>query len=284
MTQIIFLIEQVATGIYLLCAIGVLINLRSLLIARRELSGAEFELERELGLRRQARATTWTLLLIEGMLAVFAISRVVAPTIRSDAAPAVGQNSPDAGIFVTQAPNQVTAVNTQGTPVGPGVLNDPLLTLTAQPADGGGPAILATPTISPTPPGTIIPGAPPVIGCTSPDAMLQVPANGQVLFESITVLGTAQTANFARYKFEISGPSTGNTFSTFEGEKTTAVTSPGSLGQLSLIAFEPGTYQFRLAVFDSTTQLKASCTVTVYLRRHPPTLTPSPTPIGGANP
>ncbi len=283
MNGIVFLIEQTATGIYLLCAIGVLVNLRSLMLARRELFGAEFELERELGLRRQAAATTWTIFLIELMLGVFAVSRVIAPTIRADLLPTTNTTPVEASVFVTVAPNQVTAVNTLGTPIDPASLNDPFLTLTAAPIDAG-PLILATATISPTPPGTIIPGAPPVTGCNSPEAMLQVPANGQVLYESITVLGTAYTANFARYKFEISGKSTNDSFAPFEGDKTTAVTTNGVLGQLSLLPFEKGLYQFRLVVFDAKQQLKASCTITVHLDTHPATLTPTPTPLPGSSP
>ena len=114
------------------------------------------------------------------------------------------------------------------------------------------------------------------IGCNSANASLQVPANGQVLFDSVTVVGTANVPNFAFYKFELSGPSTGNVFTPVGGDRTSPVLQTGTLGQLALSQFQPGTYFFRLAVFDNTTMLRASCTVTVILRERPPT----PTKVG----
>ncbi len=279
MTQLVFLIEQISSGAYLLCAVGLLFNLRSLMLARRELAGAEFELERDFALRRQARSVTWALAFVELMLGIYAVAHIISPTLRNDSLPTGGQSASDSGTFQTLVPGQATVANAQGTPISRSALEDPFLTLTAQPANLGGAGISVTEPPSPTPPGTIEPGAPPPIGCNSPEAALQVPANGQVLYESVTVLGTAQTANFARYKFELSGPSTGNAFAPFGGDKTTAVTSLGVLGQLPLVAFQPGTYRFRLVVFDATGQIKASCTITVNLRLHPPTPSPTPTPL-----
>lgn len=98
-----------------------------------------------------------------------------------------------------------------------------------------------------------------------------------VVFDSLTVVGVAKTAGFALYKFELSGPSTGNSFTPIGGDKTSAVTQKGALGQLSLNSFQAGQYYFRLAVFDSKSVMRASCTVTIILRERPPT----PTPPGG---
>ncbi len=279
-TSFVFLIEQLSRGLYLIGAVGILFNMRGLMLSRRDVNNAEFELERELASRRQAASITWTLGLIEIMLGVFAVTHVIAPTLRSDLAPAGRGVVPDNTVFVTLAPGQATVVNAQGTPVNSAALDDPFLTLTAQPASDAGNVILATPTISPTPPGTIQPNAPPVKGCTTDDAMLQVPANGQVLFESVTVIGTAKTANFTHYRFEFSGASTGNVFAPYGGDKTSPVTSPGVLGQLALTPFGYGTYLFQLTVFDQANKLQASCTVTIYILPRPPT----PTPPGGAVP
>ncbi|MHB8626270.1 MAG: hypothetical protein ACYDBJ_14135 [Aggregatilineales bacterium] len=270
MSSLVFLIEQIANGLYLLCGVGVLLGLRALFSARRELSVAEFELERGLAMRRQSGAVTWTLIVIEVALGVYAVKTVVAPAVRSDL------NVP--GQAVSIAPFQTPVAGAQGTPIDANALDAPLLTLTALPAGGPGLALGLTATPAPTLPGTIVAGAPPPVGCTNADAFLQVPANGQVLFESVTVIGTAKTANFAHYKFELSGPSTGNTFAPYGGDKQTQVTTTGVLGQLSLTPFSPGTYLFRLTVFDSTNQLKASCMVTVSIQPRPPTATPSQTP------
>ena len=278
MSSLVFLIEQIANGLFALCAIGLLFGLRGLLRARHDLSLAEYELERELAGRRQAGSITLTLALIEVTLAVFAITHVVAPTIRVDLLPS-GQvpGVSSGGSFQTVVPNQATVVNDQGTPIAANDVNAPFLTLTAAPPDANV-KIAATATISPTPVGTIQPGAPASSGCLTDEAQLQIPANGQILFESVTAVGTAHTTNFARYKFEINGPSTGNTFAPYGGDKQIAVPTLGVLGQLSLTPFAYGTYLFRLTVFDSTSQLKAACTVTVYIQPRPPTLTPSNTP------
>jgi hypothetical protein len=287
MKQIVYFIEQTATGIYLICALIVLVKLRAWMFARRDLSNAEFELERGMALRKQASAITWVIATLEVILAVYAIAHVVAPTLRTDTvqqAVAQGGSSGDSVPFMTLAPGQATLVNSQGTPIEPSSLDDPFRTLTAKPPEGSVIEGLASPTAAPSPVGTIIPGAPPPIGCDvpkdqPPQAILDIPANGQVLFEALTVRGIANTDNFARYKFEISGPSTGNSFAPFGGDKSAPVKEMGTLGQVSLLGFEPGTYQFKLAVFDSKDQLKASCVVTVYLRVHPPTATPlTPTP------
>jgi len=287
MNQIVFLVENLAMGFYLFGALIILVNLRGWMLSRRDLGLAEFALERDLARRKQARSITWTLFAIEFVLAVFATSRVVAPTVRADMVSGPGAASgPELVIFQTLAPNQATLVNAQGTPIDRTQLDAPFQTLTAKPPEDSV-GVIATATLAPTPPSTIIPGAPAPIGCDAqagqpPGAMLEIPANGQVLYEAITVRGIASVQNFARYKFEISGPSTGGNFAPYGGDKTQPVREVGVLGQISLLPFDTGEYQFKLAVFDANDQLRASCTVTVYLRRHPPTptpITPTPTPI-----
>ncbi len=278
MTRLVFFLEQIANGLYLLCAAGLLLSVRSLLISRRELWAAEFELEREQALRRQASAITWMLGLIEIALAVYAIATVVAPTLRSDviAGDISAQSAFEDVPLVTSTPGgDGSILNDQGTPIGDDSIGAMMLTVTAAAAAGsGGPIIIITPTLAPTPVGTIIPGMPTPIGCTSPDAWLEVPANGQVLFDSVTVRGTANTDNFAFYRFEVSGPSTGGQFAPVGGDKTAAVTKIGALGQLVLSPFQQGQYSFRLAVFDNTSALRASCTVQVMIGSRPPTTTP----------
>ncbi len=283
MNQIVFLIENLATGFYLFGALIILVNLRGWMLSRRDLGLAEFALERDLARRKQARSITSSLLAIEFVLAVFATSRVVAPTVRADlvGGPA-GPGGPEVVVFQTLAPNQATLVNAQGTPIDRSQLDAPFQTLTAKPP-GDSVGVIATATLAPTPPGTIIPGAPAPVGCDAQSgATLEIPANGQVLYEAMTVRGVATVQNFARYKFEISGPSTGGNFAPYGGDKTQPVRDVGVLGQISLLPFDTGEYQFKLAVFDANDQLRASCTVTIYLRRHPPTptpITPTPTPI-----
>lgn len=271
MSRIVFFFEQIANGLYLICGVGLLFSLRSWVLSRRELWAAEFELEREHALRRQAGAITWSLGIIEIALAIYAIANVVAPTLRSDL---VAGDSPAPDVV----DNQPFMTSTPGGDGSAGGVSDLMLTVTAAASAGdGGPRIQPTPTLSPTPVGTIIAGMPTPVGCNTPDAWLEIPANGMVVFDSLTVVGIAKTNDFALYKFELSGPSTGNAFTPVGGDKTSAVPQKGTLGQLSLNTFQVGQYYFRLAVFDSKSVMRASCTVTVVLRERPPT----PTPPGG---
>jgi hypothetical protein len=275
MTQIVYLIEQIAPGAYVICAVGVLWFLRKYLVARSRLALAEFELERELEEQSRATAITWTLLFAEAGLAVFAIAAVIAPTLRADLLAAGNPNAalPGAGAIPTRFATS--------TPGGDGLGAEAVfLTVTAQAAAGdGGGILLLTAVASPTPVGTIVPGYPTPADCAGPQASLEIPANGQVIFDSLTVVGTANIPNFAFYKLELRGPSTGGEFSPILGEKTSPVIEKGVLGQLPLSPFAPGDYTFRLAVFDNTGMLRASCTVWVNIRERPPT----PTPPGGGS-
>jgi hypothetical protein len=277
MTGLVYLIESLANGLYLFGALLLLLSARGLMTARYQLATAEFALERELALRRQARVVTRFLLGIEFILAVFAIANIVAPTMRTDqlnpdGIPVVA--AADQGQFSTIPPANATIVNALGTPIDRAIFEAGLKTLTARPASSQV-GVVAT-SIPPTKlPGTIIPGYPTPIGCeNNKETYLEVPANGQVLYESLTVRGIAQTDNFSRYKFELLGPGTGGQFVPFGGDRTQPVKEVGVLGQLNLLPFEVGEYRFRLVVFDNRDTLKSSCTLTVILRRSPPTPTP----------
>lgn len=269
MHEIVYLIERLATGLYFICAAGMLLSLRRLFLAHRRLAAAEFELERELTYDQQAGAITWSIILIEVALAVVAIAHVIAPTLRADA---LSNGS-------TTANTAISEVFITSTPGGNGQeIRNIDLTTTAQVKSGADLNILRTPLPSQTPVGTIVAGAPPITGCDTPDATLQIPANGQVLFDSVTVIGTANLKNyqFSSYKLELNGPSTGNQFAPVL-QKNQSVRELGTLGLIPLNAYQPGQYAFRLAVFDTIGVLRASCVVNVQIRLPPATLTPSPT-------
>ena len=284
LTKLVFLIEQISNGLYFGCAFLFLLAFRSLYISRRELWAAEFELEREQAQRRQANAITSIFAVIELGLAIYAVAAVIAPTIRSDVVntnPAVVANTTVDLSMITSTPGgDGQLINASGTPLGSDSIQSMMLTVTAAfiAGDSSGPAFSLTATPLPTLVGTIIAGMPPPVGCDKPDAQLEIPANGQVLFDSVTVVGTANTNNFASYKFELNGPSTGDSWTPVGGDKTSPVPNNGVLGQLALSPFQPGEYEFRLTVFDITHALQASCTVTVTIRERPPTNTP---PGGG---
>ncbi len=269
MSELVYLIERISIGLYFLCGVVLLFSLRSWFIAQGRIRVAEFELERELAGRQQSVAITWGLGVIEVALAVFAITYVVAPTMRADALLA-------SSAVVTSDNNQVPENFTTSTPGGSGEEVDAMFaTVTAQAAAGsGGPVLLLTAVDSPTPVGTIVDGLGDIEGCDSDNARLQVPANGQVIFDSVTVIGQANAAGFSSYKFEIAGPTTGGQFAPIGTGGTSPVIEQGILGQVALAGIQPGIYRFRLAVFDSAAALSAFCIVNVQIRERPPTITP----------
>lgn len=269
MSNLVSLIERAAIGLYSFGGLVLLWNIWRWVRANGELREAEFELERELAYTQQSIALTWMLLALEFVLAVVAVVYVIAPTIRADAvAPVV--IAPNATVvpdrFETALPGQAgTAVNIQETANAASI--------------SGESAFLTTPEPSPTPVGTIIAGMDESEGCQSDEAKLVIPVTGLQVFDTLTVQGTAFTEGFAFYRFEMNGPSTGGKFALASANQTTPIRELGILGQVSLAPFQPGVYQFRLAVFDNQSTLKAFCTVSVMLTLRPvPTLTPTAVP------
>jgi hypothetical protein len=265
MSAIVFLIEQLAVGLYILIGVAIGLTVRSLTKSRAAYRGTYFELERDIARYQSANALTVLVLLIELGLVVLGVQRIVAPTVRQTTNTAqTFQQVIDDGTFITPTPFALAG----GAPIDASGVQleeeDPAL------------QVLATPTLTPTPVGTIMPNAPAPIGCDTPNAQLQVPASGMVVFEPVTVIGTANTDNFAFYRFEIKGPSTFENFAPSGGDHSLPVSEPAELGSFVPAFYEPGEYQFKLTVFDVTNTLKASCEVTIAISDPIPT----PTPLG----
>lgn len=262
MTNLVFIIEQTAVALYIFIALGILIALRRVLRWQGEYRGTYFELERDIYGYRRANWLTLLVLFVEAALIVYGVQTIVAPTLREvdETMPAFEVALSD-GVFATTTPQRFDNARIDASGV---QLEE----------DDPAQQVQITPTLTPTPVGTILPADAPV-GCDTDDAWLQVPANGQVVFEPITVRGVARTDNFAFYRFEINGPSTFNNFAPRE-DYPLPVEDLGELGQFVPAFYEPGEYQFRLAVFDITNELRASCTVTIFVSDPIPT----PTPLG----
>lgn len=263
MTGLLFLIEQVAIGVYILIGVGFVLIWRWLMQARREYRSTYFELERDLARYQRNNALTALILLAEFTLVIVGLQMVVVPTLRaqSDEVQTIEEIAED-GTFSTPTPQRFD--NTQIDPSGVNLTPDALNL-----------RVLATPTLTPTPVGTIMPNAPAVVGCEGPEAMLQVPANGMRVFEPINVIGTANIPDFAFYRFEIRGQQTFGSFAPLE-DHTQPVDEVGPLGQFVPSFYTPGRYEFRLTVFDITNTLRASCMVTIFITEPVPT----PTPLG----
>lgn len=263
MTGIVFLIEQTAIGLYILLGVAIFWYFRQWMLARFDYRASPFELERDLARRRRGSAFTAMILLAELFLAVIGVQQVVAPTLREDldAQEEVTEDvSVDDGVFVTP---------TRPAPSGelPPVVDASGIDLGGQEAV----AVFATPTLTPTPVGTILPNAPPVVGCQDAHASLQIPANGMRVFQPIRVAGTAYIENFAQYTIEIARE--GGQFARAHTE-VVPINELGTLAQFNPGPYDPGTYQFRLMVFDTTDTLRASCQVTIYISDPIPTATP----------
>ncbi len=267
MTGFVFLVEQIAVGLYILIALAVFVVWRAWSRARHDYRATPYELERDLARYRQANALTALVLLVELSLIVFGLQNVVAPTLRANAggsAVRVGQVSD--GDFTPVVPTPLSDIGL--TPVG-GIFPTEIR------------QVLATPTLTPTPVGTILPNFPPAVGCDTPNATLQVPTTGLLVFQPITVVGTAFTEDFVSYKIELNGPSTFNNYAVII-ENLQPVPETGTLAQFVPSQYAPGDYRFRLTVFDITNTLRAACEVTIRLSAPIPTETPIPSPTPAA--
>ncbi|MBI1280262.1 MAG: hypothetical protein GC179_19205 [Anaerolineaceae bacterium] len=262
MTTIVFFIEQIAVGLYILIGLGIFWMLRRWAQAGYNLRSTQFEYERDMYRYKRANAITSLILLVQAALIVVGIQTVVAPTIRANA--------------VDSADNTVAIEPKFETPVAPDV------NFAQSPIDSSGVVlsddpnankIQSTDVPTPTPVGTILPNPPAAQGCDSPQAQLQIPGNGQLVFNPTRIIGTAFTDNFSAYRFELNGPSTKGEFAVL-GEYTVPVTETGDLGQFVPSFYDPGAYQFRLTVFDITNALKAACMVNITISLPVPTATP----------
>ncbi|PJF40111.1 MAG: hypothetical protein D6737_07655 [Chloroflexi bacterium] len=262
MRNLVFFIEQLATGLYILIGVAVVIVGRNWLRARADYGATYYNFERNLARYRRANYATVMVLLLQFGLVVFGIQQIVAPTVRAntDTTQTIEEivrdgefNTPVPGSSGGAAPIDASGID----------LNEDLLNLRP----------LQTPTLTPTPVGTLEP-APPVIGCQG-GAQLQVPANGMVVHEPINVIGIANAEDFAFYRFELKGPATFENFAILR-DFTSNVPEMAQLGQFVPSFYTPGLYEFRLVVFDVTNSVQAECTVNIRISEPIPT----PTPIG----
>jgi hypothetical protein len=270
MAALVFLIEQWATGLYIIFGALLVLQLWRLRSARAALRATQFELERSLGRFRIANAATYSILLVEAILIVVGMQQVVAPTVRA-------QLGDELGAVLVAASDGDFRTPTPVPPAGQFSIDSSGVQLgEVNPANQSQP----TPTLTPTFVGTIIPNSPAVVGCDTPNATLQVPANGMIVFEPIVVLGTAFTDDFAFYRFELNGPATFGSFAPLPIDGTQPVTETGELGQFVPAFYATGEYRFRVVVFDVTNIARASCELTIFIQDPIPTATPLGTPSG----
>lgn len=273
MTSIFFLIDQLAIGLYLILAALLLFRIRQYLLARASLHATYFELERDLAEERQANALTWLVIILQFGLMLLGVQQSIVPYLENEALlseQVIQVREETDGLFVTATPPPQSLAGLDIEPV--------------PPLGGSGETILLlTPTLTPTPVGTIVPNAPPTEGCTDPRATLQIPANGMRVFQPVPIVGTAYTdvGQFTSAKVEIKGPSTNDTYWVI-GETLQEVRNASAISQFSPAGYQAGLYQVRLIVFDLSAQPVAVCMVNIYISEPPTTPTPTTAPSGGS--
>lgn len=263
MIDVFFLIERIAISLYIFMAVIILWYVYRYFQAAGEIQSTYFELERTLARRRQANAITTIILAIEFCFLVLGVQVQAVPYLETERdlseiqAQQVDVQQDSA--FATDTPQPITGGGLSLTV--PNVFDEPDI-------------IVLTPTLTPTPVGTIVPNAPPVQGCIDDRALLEIPANGMRVFNPITIRGTAYADEFSEAKLEISGPSTNNQFIVI-GNTNFPVRELSEFSQFVPGIYEDGEYQFRLMVFDLAKDLVAYCQVTIYISVPPQTATPA---------
>jgi hypothetical protein len=268
MRGIFYLLDWLAYPLYILMAVVILWHLWRFFQARGELSASYFELERDLARNRQVNAVTIIVMALEVSVLLLGVQVQAVPYLETerslDEQRVQAVDAPQDVPFMTDtAAAAVGALDLQvGTPLGV--------------SDDG---FVPTPTLTPTAIGTIIPNAPDIEGCADGRAYLEIPTNGLRVFQPMIVRGTAYADGFSQAKLEIRGPSTNGQYVVLASIPQ-PVTELADFGQFVPAAYEDGEYQFRLMVFDVSTQPVASCLVTIYISQPPRTATPTTTPEG----
>jgi hypothetical protein len=263
LTSLLLLLRSISPGIYLLAFAVIIFGISRFILAQREFSWAQFPLERENASQLGGRGITYVIIAIEVIALVWVLSNITYDEFsRLNVAGPVA-DEPDR--FATSVPFE--GASDFATPL-PGGFDD-------------GPVIQRTQPPSPTPAGTLRP-ADPRTGCIRNQANIDRPDNGQVIFQTEPIIGTATLDNFGFYRFEIRNLEAGTQFSVIGGAQSD-INEPvedGPLGQVIPQNFPPGEYRFRLVVFDNTNNPRATCEITIFLSDPIPT----PTPIGGGIP
>ncbi|MDY7042010.1 MAG: hypothetical protein SVX38_14230 [Chloroflexota bacterium] len=238
MTIIVKLVAKYATWLYAICAFGILIYLRAIIVAYRERSQAMFALEREAAASRGYRAAVVIVIILAMGGAIYFVSSVLAPQVEIVAEPTP---MPTALLLPTPTPSPGAPVQTL----------TPTLTPTRRPPPPRPTSILEE--ITPTP--EVIPP-----GCPNPQARLTYPGVNAVLSGAVQIFGSANIPDFDYYKFEFrqAGSAEWAWLQSYE----TPVTD-GLLGVWNTSALPDGSYGFRLVVVDNTGNHPPPCEITV---------------------
>jgi hypothetical protein len=230
MADVIQLVVDYAIWLYVLCGLGVLVYLRSILLARRERNTALFTLEREAASSRATRSLVGVFVFISLAGSVFFVEEMLAPRLPA----AVEQNDEAAikTVFLITPTSDTSAAT--AVPPTPSPEPSPTATRRVFPT-------LAPPTATPAP----------VARCSN-IARITSPGVGAVLSGQVSIYGTAAASDFNFYKIEYHR----------EGEPKDAWHSisdihknqvaNGLLDVWDVSGFPAGNYRLKLTVVDIT--------------------------------
>lgn len=230
MADVIQLIVDYAIWLYVLCGLGVLVYLRSVLLARRERNTALFTLEREAASSRAARSLVGVFVFIGLAGSVLFVEEMLAPRL-----PRAEEQDDEAAVktvfFITPASEAPTATPAPPTP---------------------------TPAPSPTATHRILPTQPPPTATSAPMAacsniaQITSPRVGAVLSGQVQIYGTAAAPDFNFYKIEYhrEGEPADAWHSISDIHRNPVVN--GLLDVWNVGGFPAGNYRLKLTVVDVT--------------------------------
>lgn len=231
MADVIQLIVDYAIWLYVLCGLGVLIYLRSILLARREQKAALFTLEREAASSRAARSLVGMFIFISLAGLIFFVEEMLAPRLPE-----------------TVEQDDETAIETVflSTPT-----SDAPTPTMAPPTPTPEPPPTATRRIFPTPAPTPTATPLPVADCSN-IAQITSPRVNATLSGQVSIYGTAAAPDFNFYKIEYHREGEpANAWHSISDVHRNQVTN-GLLDVWNVSTFPPGNYRLKLTVVDIT--------------------------------
>ncbi len=153
-------------------------------------------------------------------------------------------------------------------PTLPGLLRPtPAARPSPSPGNASGALTPPSPTPAPSPsPTPIASPTPPRARCPDPHAQIDIPTPGEVISQTISVIGTATHPDFQFYKLEINGPYTGGQWVTLgDVVRQPKVREPLWVFDPHPFFAQPGRYRLRVVVVDRAAQEAAVCEVPVVI-------------------
>lgn len=245
--------------IYIVSVLFLFWYLTELVRAMRTLRRAMFNLERETATAARNHALSFVLFFSAVIGIVFYVNRNIAPNLPEQV---LIPETPTPDVFATplSSPTPFGTAVAEGEGIFAPVLA-PTATLPSQPG------LEATAVLTGTAVGET--GAPigtptPITDCI-PELMISEPLNGSVLFQRVTIRGTANTGDLHQYSIEMNGPQTVGAWAPITQEPVAQPVVNGDLAQADLSQWAVGPYQMRLRALNATGGELGACTIEIIL-------------------